>query len=219
MIGESKNYLYKENEIKQVRQLEPSLKPKDGPIFDPSDDPDGDEFLKANDPENRFIPIEEMPDPTACFTDLIDKKNIAGEDGKKEDDEGGNQEEFIKDIGIPKPSKNIQNYNYQRKGSKYGNLDSFHVDHETEELIAITSDDATTAEQIIIKQKNGDDIDYNNISLKGRSKGERRSMSMDAWNEEYKPARKGWDNQKTKPISEIQREKRGKIRQALDKSA
>jgi hypothetical protein len=203
----------KTKQIKTERQLDKMRPINDAPFFEASDDSRAEDFVNANDPEKKYIPIEEVADSESDFTEQENAEDEELEDEELEDEVG--EEDSLEKDELEETRKSFGEYEYIQTGSKYGNLESFHVDHDREELLAVGREIEEEAE--VSKTVKGEDMDLKFADL---DKGAATHESIYLPN--YSNRKIGWtgkknENLKTRDDSERAREHRGLIRRFLDK--
>lgn len=185
-----------------VNKGEKLLPVDETPTFDKSDDRNNEEFINANDPENKFIPINEVPD-------------VISEEETEEEEDYDRGEVVDTSKEIERVRQDIGNYNYQEKGSN-GKLESFHVDHDNKEITAIRGDEVYNepTDPDFIKDAPSEE-EFAEVSVMGDRKMSPLSATESA--RKYKDNRSNAsDNLKTMPEAKIQRANRGLIRKFLD---
>lgn len=171
------------------------------PLFDKSDNPNNEDFVNINDPERKFIPINEVPD--------LSSEEI---EENEDDDLGevGNAKEEIKRV-----RHDIGNYNYQEQGSK-GKLESFHVNHDEEKIVAVRGGEVVnepTEPDFIKHAPLEEEFADKNIVTDSKINAHYINDSRKEYQNTYSNAS---DNLKTMPEAKVQRSNRGIIRKFLD---
>ncbi|MEI6835436.1 MAG: hypothetical protein WCK59_01260 [Candidatus Falkowbacteria bacterium] len=188
------------------------------PQFDEPDDLDNEEFVHANDPKRKFLTADKVPNTE---DDEENEVEISTEDDEeneiepsREDDE---EDYYDTEKALHEVRGDIKNYDYQHRGPKdVGNLESFHIDHDTESITAVVGDGP------VVKEGKLDDSLINEEGQ--QDKPLRRGVNM-----QFIPqARKMYDqrqyikqteNLKTLPDNKVQRSNRGLIRKFFDNFA
>ena len=173
------------------------------PVFDRHDDPNNEDFVNANDPERKFVPINEVADKNADFTDSLDAKEEEIEINEPVDEQK-ELEEVRKDIG-----------HYTYTGPDNVALASFHVDHDKEEMIGVTEEglasfrptDPETIEDAPLEEEFAE----TNITRDKKVS----AMSVPENDRRYKDNRSDKENLKTMPENKVERGNRGLIRKFL----
>lgn len=196
------------------RQLGKSLPINQSPVSDSSDDLDNEEFVNANDPENKFVPIEEVADPDSDFSDENWEKKLSGKEISSEEVAEEVAEEAADADKIEEIRRNISSdYSFKHRGSKYGNLEAFHVDHDKEEMLAVGDTDG----EFDYEDEDEDEVeDENELELAGINNETKRKEVFDK--HEYNSEKGvGHENLKTWDDNKHQRNKRGIIRSFLNR--
>ncbi len=194
-------------QVKTVRQLEKSLPVDETPFFEASDDVNSEEFVNANDPENKFVPIEEVADPDSDFLEKEEEESEV-ELGEPE------VNEELPEGGLEEVRRSISDYSFKRRGSKFSNLESFHVDHDKGEMLAVgTTEDKPDHEDV--KEKDEDEFELAEADSSEAKYG-RMPGRLDDTNK-YGGDQKRIDNLKTWNDNKRQRAERGLIRRFLDR--
>ena len=189
-------------QVKTVRHLEKSLPADESPVFEASDDLNNEEFINANDPENKFVPIEEVADPDSDFVEKEEKEELGQEEGAGEET---GEEEMEDDNDVDEVRKSISDYSFKTRGSKFSNLESFHVDHEKGEMLAVGSAEGMLAHE---NEKDKDDNDSELAEADSREPGRGKTILRYGRKE-------GHDNLKTLSDSKRERAARGVVREFI----
>lgn len=189
------------------RILEKYLPVNKSSEFDRHDDPDNDDFVKANE-KGKFVPIE----------DVAEKVPNEDEKEDQEEDEEEDEEEDVEIIDLVNPDEelaevrnDIESYNYNRRGPANVSTESFHVDHDNKSFTKITGEGETKTEDGVLTLLADDE----NEAMGGIAP-KRSGMSVKDWDRKYKDKRGSRDNLKTKPDNKIQRDNRGLLRKIID---
>ena len=157
--------------------------------------------------EKKFVPIEEVADSDADFFDK--EEEGAGDDEANEEE--AEHEEADDESQIEEVRKSIGDYTFKQRGSKFSNLESFHVDHDNEEVLAVGANAELTAEDVEEKEDDFELAGVDNSEAKiGKMPGH---LSMDP-KRTRTPRR--IDNLKTWNDNKRQRAERGAIREFID---
>jgi hypothetical protein len=196
---------------------EKSLPVDQSPVFDPAEDLNNEDFVNANDPERKFIPINEVEDKDSDFTEKMDDKEEVDDEPSDEHKLDEAWQAMQEDSGkeeLAQVRKDIGHYTY--KGPDNVALASFHVDHDNEEMIGVVEEglesfrptDPETIQDAPLEEEFAD-INVTRdkkISAGVFPEGVRR----------YRDNRNSNENLKTMPDSKIQKNNRGLIRKFLD---
>lgn len=203
-----------------LNSLDRNLPVDQSPVFDRHDDPNNEDFVNDKDPEKKFVPINEVEDKDADFTEKMDDEDDEVEDEPSEeqalDEVWQDMQEDSSKEDLDKVRKDIGHYTYTGPDSESTPLASFHVDHDNEEVIAVVEEglkpvnatDSETIEDAPLEEE----LTEENVARD-------RKISAGVFPEgvrKYRDNRSDNENLKTRPEDKIQRSNRGLIRKFLD---
>jgi|GEM_PF-1624328 len=103
-----------------------------GPVYDPSDDPDSDDFINENDKLRKtFKTPDSIPSGERDFSNSL-KVNRRAELVKEADELLAAEDQDLKAV-----RNDISKYTYNQRGTESSNLASFHVDHDNQKVTAV----------------------------------------------------------------------------------
>ena len=186
-----------------------------GPVYDSSDDPDGDDFVNANDRERKtFIPIDDVPDRIRDFSNSINVSHRA-KLAKEADELLEASDEDLKNI-----RKDISQYTYYQKGSEVLPMETFHVDHDSEKITAIHEEKINQQRRVSPELVEFEDAPSEESFAKhGIAQDRKINSKFIPYNESRAYAKNEYsnksDNLKTRPLRKRLRDARGEIREHL----
>jgi len=127
-------------------------------------------------------------------------------DRSEEIDDAQNIEEVRKSIG---------DYSFKHRGSKYSDLESFHVDHDKGEMLAVGATDGELNHEDV-KDRHEDEFELAEVDNSEAKRG--KMVRKEEYNRETpKMPGSGHDNLKTWNDDKKERDKRGIIRKFFDR--
>jgi hypothetical protein len=178
-----------------------------------------EERINANDPEHKFVPIEEVPAPEEDLDGVIDqetKVEVAPEPLSDEDDLESAYRAFNGDVA---PSQYPEEFTEINKGQ--GPIESASVDAKNMEITYVRENTPENGEiETKTVGKIDTDQDFSKVETENkdnfrRIKG-RKIFTKEPWN--YDPPRDtSKDNMKTMPQSKLERMSRKFLRKLLGK--
>jgi len=210
-----------------LNSLDRNLPVDQSPVFDRHDDPNNEDFVNDKDPEKKFVPINEVEDKDADFTEKMDNKDEVEED-ETEDDEEKQLDEAWRAMerdehesndnqeALEKVRQDIGHYDHE--GPDNVALASFHVDHDNKKTIGVVEEGLesfrpTDPETIKNAPLEEEFADNNIVTDRKMSPG---GKPLERVGKHKMGQSNVSDNLKTMPENKIQRNNRGLIRKFLD---